>query len=229
MMGALAPMIGAGISAVGGWLTNRSAQHFAAQQRSTAYQTAVQDATKAGLNPMLMYQQGPAASLSPSLTNPLGDAEAAGSAFQRYTLDRQTTAAEVAVKSAQANLTEQAARTEFQKTKAAEVAANQAKLEFNRDSMNFPADVLMSRAQLKKLLADTGYSLTGSRLNEMMRTLRSFDIPGARWEAGKYDVGERFGRAFPKGMDWMKYIPGVLGPAVQSAVGLKYGLKALVR
>lgn len=67
--------------------SRHAAQHFAQQQmdfqkemRSTAYQTAVEDMGKAGLNPMLAYSQGPAHSPGGSGVSPgaAGDANVLG-------------------------------------------------------------------------------------------------------------------------------------------------------
>jgi len=61
----MGPVVGGGLSLLGGLLGNRSSARAARQQqqwqehmRATQYQTAVSDLKSAGLNPMLAYTQG---------------------------------------------------------------------------------------------------------------------------------------------------------------------------
>jgi len=88
----------AGITAAGQWYTNRQQENFARGQSTTAYQRAVADMKKAGLNPMLAYQQGGASSSSIQPKNPLGGAT---DAIALNNMSRQTTA-DVEVKGQQA-------------------------------------------------------------------------------------------------------------------------------
>lgn len=69
ILGAAAPLIGAGIGAIGQHQANRANLRIAREQMSfqermanTAYQRAVVDMRRAGINPMLAYSQGGAAS-----------------------------------------------------------------------------------------------------------------------------------------------------------------------
>lgn len=71
MVGAGADLLGGALGFLGGEDTNKAnmaivkeQEDFQERMRSTAYQTAVTDLEKAGLNPMLAYSNGPAATPS---------------------------------------------------------------------------------------------------------------------------------------------------------------------
>lgn len=91
---AAAPIIGAGISAVGGLLTNRREIRASEHMATHGYQHAVADLRKAGLNPLLAYAQGPETGRAPDLDNPLGYAGEAASSAVRLKTERDRVTSE---------------------------------------------------------------------------------------------------------------------------------------
>lgn len=84
-----AAAIGAGAGLLGGWYQNQQGRSAAREQMAfqermsnSAYQRAMADMRKAGLNPMLAYKQGGASSPSGAMYNPqnIGAAAAEGAA-----------------------------------------------------------------------------------------------------------------------------------------------------
>lgn len=64
----LGPLIGAGVSTIGGYLTGKSQQRFAERMSSTAHQREVADLRAAGLNPIMSANRG-ASTPTPSIPN----------------------------------------------------------------------------------------------------------------------------------------------------------------
>lgn len=96
---AAAPIIGAGIQAIGQSATNRANakqardnRHWQRKMSNTAYQRAMKDMGKAGLNPILAYQKGGASSPGGAqavMHNPMASATGAASSAASLYLQQQ--------------------------------------------------------------------------------------------------------------------------------------------
>lgn len=84
-LGGIAPIIGSGID----YLTGKSQQKFQERMSNSSYQRAVRDMRKAGINPIMAFQQGGASTPSGSSSQPgKGVAESISSAH-RVRLERR--------------------------------------------------------------------------------------------------------------------------------------------
>lgn len=192
-------MLGAATSALGGWLTNKDSQHFAAQQSSTAYQRAVIDAQKAGLNPYLVAQQGGAATVSPSLVNPLGGVSGSVSAYRQYKMDKALNDAQVSKVLAERDLVDKAnenqmtvnASTAFEYKKAQELWAD-TKLAQKR----------MFQVGVDKVLADINDTNSAIAYRDVQRRLASLEVPKKEMTGGTWQTMLDIARGFTSG--WTK-------------------------
>lgn len=99
----LGPIIGAGISAVGGWLTGKSQQKFAERMSSTAHQREVMDLRAAGLNPILSANRG-ASTPTPNIPHIAREAAAAGTAVGQLNLQKRFQEKQMGLMDAQTDL-----------------------------------------------------------------------------------------------------------------------------
>lgn len=118
---------------------------FQERMRSTQYQTAVEDMKKAGLNPMLAYQQG-------------GAGTPAGAAGQGYTAPVRNAIGE-AVNAYQA----------AKQTEADTNLKNVAAINTNAQTAKIQAEVVQIGAMIEKILADT--KVSGQTYTNLQQTL----------------------------------------------------------
>lgn len=186
------PLMVAGAQAVGTWWSTRRQEKFANQQTSTQYQRAVRDLQMAGLNPMMAYGQGGAGSMGINPQNPFRDA---ASAVTLRALQKQTTA-DVGMKNAH--------RDVYNQMKNDINAARWIKeIQFQKDAAKLPLEVDYLKASITEIMSRVG-------VNSAHAANIRAQFPGLKWQAGKYKEGERFGDLFPKGMNFLKYIPGMM-------------------
>lgn len=190
----ISSIISGGASLLGGMQTNsanadmaRQQMAFQAQQTGSAYQRAVADMKKAGLNPMLAYSQGGASSGSGATAQmqnalDLGVSSARQSASVRSSISTQAAQRDLTA----AQIKQTAAQTETAKT---------------------AAD--LNRANAVKAMADADLSQTNAKAAALNNTLKATTLQRAlndQWAAktwyGKYV---------------MPFLPDWLGHAAKSA------------
>ena len=129
VVGAVSNLIGTEQTNQKNWDISQANNEWSAQQYASRYQTTVQDLTKAGLNPMLAYSQGPGTAPTASQVAPMQNA--LGNAVEGFNRTRGTSA-QTALQQEQAKQAEsQVHLNSAQAVKAtseAEVAKKQAEL-----------------------------------------------------------------------------------------------------
>lgn len=103
----LTDLLGSGIGGMFGQSSANAQMEFQKEMRATSYQTAVDDMKKAGLNPMLAYSQGGAATpggASAHITNPLSGTVNSAVAMEKLQTDIKKSQAEENLLDKKANL-----------------------------------------------------------------------------------------------------------------------------
>lgn len=192
----------AGIMAVGQWYSNRQQQNFAEEMSSSAFQRSRRDLLAAGYNPALAYGQGGAS--SPQI-QPGNIGRAAVNAFQ-MNLAKKQTKADVDLKGELQDRAEQDRRLLVEHTKRADAEANSAKLRYTLERKVFEDQASTIGANLANVRAQKAYTSA--------RAVR--ESAQARWEADKIGTMDKFGKLFPKSMEWIKFVPGILSDKIRS-------------
>lgn len=211
------PVIAAGISAVGQWFTNRSAQNFAQKQSTTNYQRAVHDMQAAGLNPMLAYQQGGAPNASFNPQNPLASAVPAASSAASLKYEAMTTAKNVENTQASTELLNQQKTLAEWNTEAAKWTARKARNEWemsNLDTTIWNSDISQRKAlllsQVDAALAGIKDTEASARLKDVNARIGKATAVNAEWEAERTNVMHEFGKTFGPGREWLKFLPSAI-------------------
>ena len=89
-IGAITGLIGQNQTNQKNWDISQANNEWSAQQYATRYQTTVQDLTKAGLNPMLAYSNGPGNAPVAQQTAPMQNS--LGTAVEGFNKTRATSA-----------------------------------------------------------------------------------------------------------------------------------------
>lgn len=177
LLAAAAPLIGAGISAIGDIWTNRSAQRFAERMSSTSWQRAVADMRRAGINPMLAFDQGGASSPVVGLQNPGRSFSEGVSSAIRYKLERDRIESEVALnkavgEKASSEVDYNASAAAAQDSASALNMANIAVAKENAATAHAEGsrkygEIELMGSQAAKLMAETKYINTQRRLSKI--------------------------------------------------------------
>lgn len=182
---------------------NRNWQEY---MRATQYQTAVSDMIKAGLNPMLAYQQGGAGNLSGAVSAPAqnGLGQAVSSALQARQvsgqlkqMEEQNENLKEQNKQIQANtqeskdrawLTRQQADTEIAK-------ARRETIGYINDEVESRARVALMAAQARNYDANSAYTALRQRLDKLDLPTKEIDAWTRRHPIGSYGraLGTFFG------------------------------------
>lgn len=153
LLTAAAPIIGGAVSAIGGYLTNRSEQNFAERMSGTAYQRAMKDMQEAGLNPMLAFSQGGASTPSPNLENPLrGMGDAATSAVRMSKIEKPKVDSEIKYNESAAK----AQDAQEQATRYQGIVNLNTALRVQAETERIKADTAVSWEDAKKRIEETG-------------------------------------------------------------------------
>lgn len=203
MGGVIIPIALAIMSAIGQDRANKRQQQFAANQSATSYQRAVTDMTKAGLNPMLAYQQGGAANASINPQNTFG--QTTNNIASAIAMRNETKLADEQAK----NLKATRALTNTQ-ADVAEVTRKNTLWDYNAKFATWDQflaklneEVRAAKLGNDNTQADTAYKQAMSRIGRANAT-------DAEFEAGKTKLLNDFGDSFPGGKVF-KYIPGAIG------------------
>lgn len=130
-LAAAAPIIGAGVGALADVFGGKSQQRFQEKMSNTSYQRAMADMYRAGLNPILAYQQGGASTPTGALVQPGRSISEGASSASRLHLEAKRVQKELEVAEEQKSLLRTQEALTAQQRDAAHVGVNRAKLDFN--------------------------------------------------------------------------------------------------
>jgi hypothetical protein len=149
-------------------------------------------------------------SISPQ--NPLSSIPGAITAGAQYKLEQKMNTQTLE------NMRKQGAIYDWQ-----EKSAHEKWLQDNNETVastaSLPFDIAARRMLADKTGADINYTNSAAAAQRAQAAITAAELPGARFEAGKYKAMEGFGDLFPKKLNWLKYAPGVAHDLIGDAIG----------